>query len=52
MKTVIDYFLIVVAPCVGCKGDNPSGEPCDVCTHQTLVAMTDISVDLILRGEF
>lgn len=52
MKTIFDYFLIAFAPCAGCKGDKPGGELCNVCTHQTLVAMTDISVDMILRGEY
>lgn len=44
--------LIAFAPCAGCKGDKPGGELCNVCTHQTLVAMTNISVDMILRGEY
>ena len=52
MKTVIDYFLIAFCACIGCKSDKPGGEPCNICTHQTLVTMTDISVDMLLRGEY
>lgn len=52
MKTVIDYFLIAFAPCIGCEEYNQGGEPCVVCTHQTLVTMTDISINMILIGEY
>lgn len=51
MKTVTDYFVQAFIPCNGCI-DYKKGYVCVFCHHQTLVAMTDIAVDMILRGEY